>query len=210
MDKQDIKNLVGNEDPVFFEIGANNGSDTQGFLDLFKHGNFYCFEPDPRAWIKLNKNINDPRCKKYQLAISNKCELVDFNMSDGQPDDWPEQVGGWDFSGSIKKPKLHLERHPWCKFERTVKINTITLDKFCENNSIDYIDYMHADTQGAERELIEGGRYILSKTKYLYTEYSNEELYEGEIGLQEILKMLPNFVMVRDFGGDVLLKNRNL
>lgn len=218
MDKQVIKSLVGKEDPVIFEIGAHNGSDTQGFLDIFEKGRFYCFEPDPRAWLKLNDNIKDTRCKKYQYAVSDKVGLVDFHMSSGQPDNWPVELEhGWDYSGSIKKPKLHLERHPWCKFEQTIKINTMTLDKFVADNNanqleqrIDIIDFVWCDCQGAERNVIEGAREALKKTRYLYTEYSDEELYEGEIGLQEILDLLPNFVMLQDFGTDVLLKNRKL
>jgi hypothetical protein len=72
------------------------------------------------------------------------------------------------------------------------------------------IDFIWADIQGAEIDLIKGGTKSFEKVKYLYTEYNNSELYEGEIGLTEICNLLPNYEIVYDFGGDVLLKNKNL
>ncbi|MCS7030108.1 MAG: hypothetical protein NZL92_01060 [Gloeomargarita sp. SKYG116] len=64
--------------------------------------------------------------------------------------------------------------------------------------------------QGAEVDLIQGGQQTLAKTRYFYTEYSSEELYEGQINLATLLKLLPDFKLVYRFGGDVLLKNQRL
>ena len=47
--------------------------------------------------------------------------------------------------------------------------------------------------QGAEGDMIAGGQATLARTRYLYTEYSNEEIYEGEPTLETLLAMLPNF-----------------
>jgi len=59
--------------------------------------------------------------------------------------------------------------------------------------------------------LIEGGIKTLNKkTKYLYTEFFNEELYEEQISLKQILKLLPNFRIVKIYGNNVLLKNTSL
>lgn len=210
MNKQVIKDLIGTEDPIFFEIGANNGSDTQEFLKLFTKGKFYCFEPDPRAFKKLRKNINDPRCDIYKCAISDSCEDLPFHLSGGWPPDWPG-TGDWDMSSSLKKPKKHVPLHPWCTFNQTVTVKTITLDSFTNGHYIDHIDFIWADVQGNEEALIKGGLATLNdKTKYFYTEYSNEELYEGEIGLDKILDLLPDFEIMADLGTDALLKNRNL
>ena len=70
------------------------------------------------------------------------------------------------------------------------------------------------DVQGAEGDVIEGGREILKRTRYLYTEYSDKELYEGELTLQQILSTLPGEWKVlkkyeRRNDGDVLLRNLN-
>ena len=61
--------------------------------------------------------------------------------------------------------------------------------------------------QGAEGDMIAGGQATLARTRYLYTEYSNEEIYEGEPTLEALLAMLPKFSVVKRYPSDVLLKN---
>jgi hypothetical protein len=90
------------------------------------------------------------------------------------------------------------------------KVKCYKFDTYYKEVNPGIIDFIWADIQGAEIDMIEGGREALSKTRYLYTEYSNSELYEGEIGLEEIMKKLPGWSLVEDYGGDVLLKNDNL
>ena len=62
--------------------------------------------------------------------------------------------------------------------------------------------------QGAEGDLIKGGRETLANTRYFYTEYNNRELYEGQLGLRELLSLLPDFDVVQRYPHDVLLRNR--
>jgi hypothetical protein len=47
-----------------------------------------------------------------------------------------------------------------------------------------------------------------NKVKYLYTEYSNDEIYEGQASLNQILAALgSNWRIVHDFKTDILLEN---
>ena len=69
---------------------------------------------------------------------------------------------------------------------------------------------MWMDVQGAERDVIRGASATLEKTRYVFTEYSDDELYEGQAGLSEILELLPQFRVVRCFSEDVLLQNIRL
>jgi len=128
-------------------------------------------------------------------------------MSSGQESEiMPE---GWDCSGSIRKPKNHLKVHPWCKFEKNIVIETKTLDTWCREQGIDRIDFIWMDVQGAEIDVIRGARNALKKTRYLYTEYSNKELYEGQLSLKQVLKELVEFDVVVRYPDDILLKNKN-
>ena len=64
--------------------------------------------------------------------------------------------------------------------------------------------------QGAEFEVITGGQNTFdNKLRYVYTEYSNDEQYEGQLNKEELLKMLPNYSVIKDFGEDILLRNDN-
>jgi FkbM family methyltransferase len=113
------------------------------------------------------------------------------------------------YSGSIKKPKNHLNIWPFIIFDNSVEVKTITLDTYCKNHNIDFIDFIWADIQGAELDMINGGLHMFSnKVKYLYTEYSNDEIYEGQASLNQILAALgSNWRIVHDFKTDILLEN---
>ncbi len=111
-------------------------------------------------------------------------------------------------SGSIRNPKGHLDMYPWCTFDKSFKVQTNTLDMWCDKEGVKAIDLIWADVQGAEVDLIMGGMEALDKTRYFYTEYSNQELYEGQISLRQILKLLPDFKVLYRFSCDVLLKNK--
>ena len=86
------------------------------------------------------------------------------------------------------------------------------LDTYVTDKKIDLIDFIWADVQGAEDLLIKGGKVTLdTKVRYLYTEYSGKEYYENSPNMNTIKELLgDNWVIVRDFGTDVLLKNITL
>jgi len=212
MNKYEIKSLIGTEDPIILEIGANNGTDTIDFLNTFKAGRFFCFEPDPRALAQWMQNVKDPRAQVFNIAISDQIGSIQFNQSSGWPPDWdkPSPDAEWNMSGSIKKPKNHIPIHPWCLFDKKIMVNTITLDEWVENVGVKEIDFAWIDVQGAEFEVITGGRDTFdNKLRYVYTEYSNDEQYEGQLNKEELLKMLPNYSVIKDFGEDILLRNDN-
>lgn len=204
--KKEIKFLLKKENPLILEIGSHNGSDSKEFLEEFSKIKLFCFEPDPRTIKEFKEKIKDKRCKLQKLALSNKKGEIEFYLSENIDD----SKKGSD-SSSLKKPKEHLEKFPWIKFDKKIKVKTNTLDNWTRKNKIKKIDFIWADVQGAEKELILGGKETLNKkTKYFYTEFYNKELYEGQIGLKEILKMLPNFKVIKIYGNNVLLKNKNL
>lgn len=206
--KELICKLVSKPNPTILEIGCHDGTNTLWFLDIFDSPRIFCFEPDPRAISRFRQNIgNRAEISLFEYAIGNKNGETTFYMSSGRESDvMPE---GWDCSGSIRKPKHHLKVHPWCKFEKKIIIETKTLDKWCSEHGIDRIDFIWMDVQGAEIDVIRGGRNALRKTRYLYTEYSNKELYEGQISLKHLLKELVEFDVIVRYPDDILLRNTN-
>jgi hypothetical protein len=83
----------------------------------------------------------------------------------------------------------------------------MTLDTWSEQHNVAQADFVWADVQGAESDLVQGGSRFLSASRYLYTEYSNDECYEGQISLPGLLEMLPNFELILRFEMDALLRN---
>lgn len=207
-----LTRLLGPSPRVILEIGANHGMHTELFLRTFAGTRIHAFEPDPRAADALRKRITDRRATLHELAIGATNGRAEFHVSSGLPPDATAQVKaeypkGWDQSGSLRAPKTHTEKWPWCKFQRTIQVDVRTLDTWSRKHEPGAIDFIWADTQGAESDLVAGGRDTLARTRYFYTECSDEELYEGAPSLHALLDMLPSWEIVKRYDSDVLLRN---
>lgn len=186
--------------PIIFEIGASTGVDTKKLASI-KNSTIYAFEPDPRC-----NPVNLENVKWFKNAISNKKGKIEFYQSDTK-----NNINI--YSNSLLKPKNHLSKHSHVKFDNTIKVPTITLDTFCKENNIKHIDFLWMDTQGAEYNIFEGAEKILKKTKYIYTEYSDFEMYENQKNLDDIMKLIETYFILDIWDiepSNVLLQNINL
>ena len=212
MIKDIIPAILTGTAPTIFEIGANDGLDTIWLSQIAKV--LHAFEPDDRAFSKLSRIKFKNKVVLNKCAIGRESDNATFYQSSGT---WPfaplpGTSGDWDKSGSLKKPKLHITTHPWCKFNTQVIVRVETLDDYCIQNQIDRIDFIWADVQGAEADVIAGGRETFPRrVKYFFTEYANTELYDGQpVSVGQIKALLPQFKMIQDFGGDALFMNESL
>lgn len=214
---EELRRLIGKPDPVILDIGCNDGTHTLMFLGLFERARVYAFEPDPRARRRFQAMVRDTRARLFATAVAAVDGVTEFYPSDGAPSaEWAARLPeGWDHSGSIRKPKLHLDIHPWCQFRQKIEVEVTRLDSWAGKQALEEVDFIWADVQGAEADLVRGGRETLKRTRFFYTEYSNRELYEGQADLGQLLGMLPDFEVVHryqgevhQYQGDVLLRNR--
>jgi 2-O-methyltransferase len=209
----DLKKIVG-EARVILDIGCNDGEHTNLFLKLFPGATIHAFEPDERAIRRFKENVKSDLVHLHEIAIGDCDGETTFYKSGGMPKKCRLKLPeGWDLSGSIMKPKNHLKKHPWCTFEDGGKIQVKSLDTWARENNIDKIDLIWADVQGAELQLILGGAKTLLKTRWLYTEYSNDEMYEGQLQLDtlaDIMQMGLHFDVETIYDNDVLFRNTQL
>jgi FkbM family methyltransferase len=203
----EIRQLVGKDDPVIIEVGANCGQTTVELLKAMPGATIFAFEPEPRAIAKFRDVIANPNVHLYECAIGAVNGTISFHQSSGG-EHLPEYGEGWDQSGSIRRPNSHLKVWPWVKFEKQITVPITTLDAWSEQHQISKADFIWADVQGAESDLVEGAAQFLKSSRYFYTEYSNDEWYEGQITLDELLKKLPDFDLVRRYAMDALFRNK--
>jgi FkbM family methyltransferase len=196
----DLLQLHVKKADVIFDIGCANCDELDGLSNLFPQAVFYLFDPDPR-WVNyVNDRITTFKAKFYNIAIGQQDGVQLFYQS---PDWHP-------YSGSIRKPTGHLSVHPDITFDTTTTIQVRSLDSWSAEHGIGQIDLIWSDVQGAEVDLIRGGLVALQNTRYFYTEFSATELYEGQIGLDKILQLLPTFVVEAYFENNVLLRNKSI
>lgn len=207
--KELIQECVGKADPTILEIGCNGGGHTAWFLKMFENPRIFCFEPDPRAAARFRKKIGQhANVNLFEIALSDRNGEITFYQSGGQHSEQTKVMPeGYDLSGSIRKPKDTLIMHPWLTFDQKIKVKTSTLDTWCDEHGVEIIDFIWMDVQGAEMDVFRGGEKTLRKTRFIYTEYSNRQLYEGQASLKQLLKHLDYFKVIVRYPGDVLLWN---
>lgn len=158
------------------DIGACEGLSSLEYLDWFPNARVLMFEPRADNCEKIRKNFanyNSEKASLLQFALGNKSGKTDFYVSYNADDPKDEKNIG-NKSSSILKPSRHLVDHPWCKFRKeTVEIER--LDHFdCKS------DFIHIDVQGAELDVLEGGRVTLGRTTAVWMEVSKNMLYAGQ------------------------------
>ena len=211
--KELIRKCVGKEDPTILEIGCNDGTHTLWFLEVFENPKVYCFEPDPRAIARFKTKVGQrSNINLFEIALSDHNGEVEFYQSGGNLNEEKAKAmpKGWDLSGSIRQPKEHLIIHPWVIFDRKITVTTLTLDTWCDKHGIGAIDFIWMDVQGAEIDVFRGGINTLTKTRFIYSEYCDRELYKGQFNLKQLMKYLKNFNVIIRYPGDVLLRNKQL
>jgi FkbM family methyltransferase len=147
-----------------FDIGAFDGSD--GLMLALKNKDhfIYAFEANLFQYkiIKKNKLILEKRIgrkifnyKVLNLAVSNK------NSSNKKV----FYVSNNPVLSSLNKFNKNIA-NTWkgydqmFKIKKYLKVKTITLEKFCQTNNINRINYLHSDTQGNDLKVFQGlGKY---------------------------------------------------
>lgn len=206
---------IDRSSPVILDIGAYDGGEIEEMLACWKTAQIYAFEIDRRA-INLfkkryKKEIRAERVKLVEAAISDTNDRVPFYSSEKRFDTKYGYGTDWAMSGSIRMPKKHLDRWP-ITFSKPMMVNSVRLDDWCSANIPGItIDLIYADVNGGERELIQGGLDTLqNRTRFFYTEFFDEEIYEGQPGKEWILSALPNFRLTKIVGHNMLLENMAL
>jgi FkbM family methyltransferase len=118
-------------------------------------------------WIEAQKHLADQlRARGFHVkhaAVWSEPTLLTFHTtSNGQ-------------SSSLLPLGLHRERYPQITVTETDLIKTTTIDAFKL-----YPDFLNLDIQGAELPALKGATKTLDTVKWIYTEISTEELYEGQ------------------------------
>ncbi len=192
--------------PCIVELGARTGEDEHWLRSACGEDPHYIMvEPDPWNAQKILDNPRgiDQNRKLIIGAVTNYDGGAEFYLS-YNPD-------GSRTSGSIRRPTGHLKVHPMTVFDcMATKVPCWRLDTIFKKDWLSKIDLLWTDVQGAEANMIDGGRQALERTRYLFMEVENQELYAGQALRPHLLGMLPGWNLIEDFGQNVLLLNPNM
>lgn len=159
---------------VIFEVGMYDGLYTQKIIKTFKNcKKLFGFECNPDQVRICKRNI-----KKLTNVIFNNVAL---NNDNSKLNFYPCRRGRQAASS------LYRLTDQSDKQDRVV-VGGITLDSYCRQNNISWIDLICLDVEGAEMRVLLGAEKMLSFTKYIIAEVSNVDRYIEKISLREEVK----------------------
>jgi len=142
-----------------FDVGAFNGLD--GLILAIKNPEsmVHAFEANPnlikeikrnKKKIELFKKIKIKNYKINNYAVSNKNSFLKFNIAKN-----PTVSSLNEFSNNIDITwPGYREAH--CTVVKKIRVKSITLEKYCNDNKINIINYLHVDTQGSDLKVLKG------------------------------------------------------
>ena len=179
-----------------FDVGAYNGID--GLALAYKNPKFFvhAFEanPDLINLIKKNKtlieNYRKIKIKNYKInncAVSNKEDYLDFNIAKN-----PTVSSLNKFSENLDVSwNDYKEAH--LQFVNKIKVKVTTLEKYCLDNDIRIINYLHIDTQGSDLKVLKGLKskmHILQKGVLEAAVNKKKILYQDNHTIEDVKKFL--------------------
>lgn len=174
------RNLSHRPNPVFFDVGANEGTTIRAIRQQFAYPQIHAFEPNPRTFDVLKQNMS-----RFEGVHLNNFGLGSYS---GEADFY-EVDQSW--MCSFLKP----DQMGWGNLEKIHKLPLKTLDDYCKMNCIERIDVLKTDTQGFDLEVLKGARRMLEEKRIgmAYMEIIFSKMYEGIPRLDETLKFLMDF-----------------
>tara|TARA_B100001996_G_C18646803_1_gene587726 strand:+ start:605 stop:1372 length:768 start_codon:yes stop_codon:yes gene_type:complete len=133
--------------------------------------------------LRIGRKLNN--YKIHNVAVSNKSNLSYFYIAKN-----PTVSSLHKFSKNIDKTWPGY-RKTHCHTIKKVKIKTITLKKFCNDNKIEIINYLHVDTQGSDLNVLKGLGNLIGIVKQGVIESSISEknsLYQNNHTLKQVKK----------------------
>jgi FkbM family methyltransferase len=139
---------------VFIDIGANGGLySILASKRIGDSGSIYAFEPGLRELDLLHHNIEINSCENIEVvakALSNQQGSAQFAIS---------------YDGAMNS--LRETDHPMQQIKEWQTVETTTLDQFVEDFSIQKVDFIKVDVEGAENLVFEGAKKVLSSDQKL-------------------------------------------
>jgi FkbM family methyltransferase len=177
-----------NYETIIFDVGCNTGDFSIKIKKKLKtiKSKFFLFDPNPHL------NITD--FNYHKIALSNQIGLSDFYLNEFM------SSGGSSLKTIVKDDKLwRLSRKIFTlNFKKNnflkIKVQSDTLDNFCQTNKIDKIDILKIDVEGSELDILMGSPNMLKKTYLIQI-----EILEKKENFENFYSKVRNF-LENEFG----------
>lgn len=184
-----VKDALGKNDLVFFDIGANQGQTINKMINHYPEAKIHAFEPSKNCFESLKSTFKNKKISLHNLAIGSNSGQLEFNEY------------SWSALNSFLK-----RAYGSAKILETYLVEVTTIDEFCKNNAISHINFLKTDTEGYELNVLKGASEMMKQNRiqFVYVEIFFNENYVGQSSFGDIYNFLleNGFELVRFY--DVL------
>jgi FkbM family methyltransferase len=167
---------------VVLDVGANIGQFGRSLRRLGYKGKIVSFEPLSSAFEGLTRSIgNDPRWTAVQIGLGNVESQVEINISANNPSSSILPL----HNSSLENNQVKLEYIG----RETIRIRRLD-GIFADVTSPCLRPFVKIDTQGFERQVMEGANGVLPSITAIQLELSLVLTYEGESLIEEMITLL--------------------
>ena len=145
---------------LIIDVGANTGD----LIPFFPNQRYIGFEPSPEEFKVLSKNSNSKN-DLYNYAVGDAEKWTDF---------WISSLGA---DSSLYQP---------LRFESIIKVKQIRLDKLINER----VKLLKVDAEGAEVEVINGCKNLLSKIEFIAIDLGFEKGIKQESTAPPVFEIL--------------------
>jgi FkbM family methyltransferase len=177
----DMRSLIGHDQPLILDVGANVGQSVEAFRSWFPHAHIHSFEPSPETFARLKTNAaNLPNVNCWNIALGS--EPADLPLNENSMHEWSS---------------LLPSDRAWGKVEKQTMVPVRTVDEFCREQGVRQIDVLKSDTQGFEMEVLRGAQRMIEdgRVGFVFCEVLFTRLYKGAPPFTRIC----DFLMDRGF-----------
>ncbi len=174
--------LTRSSKPIIFDVGAAVGGVCARYRALFPGSTIHAFEPFPDSFAQLQAQFGAcPSFKLNQAAVTDVPGVVRLNAN---------QLS---LTNSLLATDP-LATEAWgqgvLETRTSIEVPAVTIDQYCKTNSIERIDILKLDIQGAELKALQGAATVLrqGRVALIYLEIIHVRTYVGQPHFEDYLR----------------------
>ena len=177
---------------IILDVGAHKGEFLQSIKKIINFEKIYSFEPQKKIYKKLNLLSIENKIFCLNLALSNDNAIKNLKINKKSSTSTFSEINNLSLWYKIKS--FILRGSTETSFIDEEKVNVIKLDDFCDDYKISNIDLLKIDTEGHEKQVLEGALNLIKekKIKYILLEFHISNMYSN-YSVNDLEKFLDNY-----------------
>ena len=200
-----IIKVLGNKIEYFFDVGFHKGETIDLARKFFSIKKIHAFEPNPDSYKMFKKNFSDD-VTLINKGVGKKNGKRDFYLNDFSP---INSFNNLNYESEHTKIKGKILKHLYSSKINNIKkeIEVITLEKYCNQKSINTIDILKIDTEGCEYDVLRGLGQKITNVKCILFEHHYDKSLIKNYKFGDINKLLKDNGFKKIFKNKMIFRN---